>query len=48
MRDALEDVERQAIVAALAAENGNRTRAAMRLGISRRALIYKMIKYSLR
>ncbi len=48
MRDAVEDVERQAIVGALAAENGNRTRAAARLSISRRALIYKMIKYQLR
>jgi len=48
MRDALEDAERSAIAAALAAENDNRTRAARRLGISRRALIYKMIKYGLR
>jgi DNA-binding NtrC family response regulator len=48
MRDALDDVERQAIIAALAAEADNRTRAAKRLGMSRRALIYKMIKYALR
>jgi transcriptional regulator with PAS, ATPase and Fis domain len=48
MRDTIEDVERQAIVAALAAEGNNRTRAAKRLGISRRALIYKIIKHGLR
>ncbi len=48
MRDALEEAERQTIAAALAAENDNRTRAAKRLGISRRALIYKMIKHGLR
>ena len=48
MRDTLEETERQAIVAALATEKENRTRAAKRLGISRRALIYKMIKYGLR
>ena len=48
MRDTLEEMERQAIAAALAAERDNRTRAAKRLGVSRRALIYKMIKYGLR
>ena len=36
------------IEAALAAENGNQTRAAKRLGISRRALLYKIAKYGLR
>ena len=46
--DELGDVERRTIRAALAAENGNQTRAAKRLGISRRALIYKMIKHGLR
>jgi DNA-binding NtrC family response regulator len=48
IRDRVQDVERAAIVAALAQENDNRTRAAKRLGMSRRALIYKMIKYGLR
>jgi two-component system response regulator AtoC len=48
MRDTIEEMERQAIAAALAAEGDNRTRAAKRLGVSRRALIYKMIKYGLR
>jgi DNA-binding NtrC family response regulator len=41
-------VERAAIVDALAAESGNQTRAARRLGMSRRALVYKLIKYKLR
>jgi two-component system, NtrC family, response regulator AtoC len=47
MRDQLADVELRAIEAALAAENGNQTHAAKRLGISRRMLIYKMAKYRL-
>jgi DNA-binding NtrC family response regulator len=47
MRDQLEDLEQRNIVAALAAEQGNQTRAAKRLGISRRALIYKMAKFNL-
>nr|MBA2539651.1 sigma-54-dependent Fis family transcriptional regulator [Deltaproteobacteria bacterium] len=44
----LADLERSAIVAALAAEGDNQTRAARSLGISRRALIYKMEKYGLK
>jgi transcriptional regulator with PAS, ATPase and Fis domain len=48
IRDKVSELERAAIREALAAESGNRTRAAKRLGISRRALIYKMIKYALR
>ena len=43
----LSAVERSNIVAALEAESGNRTRAAKRLGISRRALIYKLHKHGL-
>jgi len=43
----LAEVERRDIQAALEAENGNRTRAARRLGISRRALLYKLQKYGL-
>ncbi len=47
MRDQIADVELRAIEAALAAEHGNQTHAAKRLGISRRMLIYKMAKYRL-
>jgi two-component system, NtrC family, response regulator AtoC len=38
----LSAIERTAILEALLKENGNQTRAAKRLGITRRALIYKM------
>ncbi len=48
VRGQLAEVERAAIVAALDAEGGNQTRAARRLGLSRRALIYKMEKYGLK
>jgi DNA-binding NtrC family response regulator/pSer/pThr/pTyr-binding forkhead associated (FHA) protein len=48
MRGHLAEVERAAIVAALEAEDQNQTRAARRLGVSRRALIYKMEKYGLK
>ncbi len=48
IRGKVEDVERAELVAALAAEGGNRTRAAKRLGLSRRALLYKILKYGLR
>ena len=48
MREKLSEVERLSIEAALAAEGGNQTRAAKRLGISRRALIYKIDKHGLR
>ncbi|HEY4183291.1 MAG TPA: sigma 54-interacting transcriptional regulator [Kofleriaceae bacterium] len=48
VRGHLAEVERGAIVAALEAENSNQTRAAKRLGLSRRALIYKMEKYGLK
>jgi two-component system, NtrC family, response regulator AtoC len=48
VRDKLADLERRSIEEALAAENGNQTRAARRLGMSRRALIYKIEKYGLR
>ena len=47
VRDQLGEVERQAIVSAIAAEAGT-TRAAKRLGISRRALLHKLVKYNLR
>lgn len=48
MRDQVENVERNALVAALVATGHNQTKAAQRLGISRRALIYKMEKYGLK
>jgi two-component system, NtrC family, response regulator AtoC len=48
MRDQLGTVERAALVAALEASGQNQTKAAKRLGLSRRALIYKMEKYGLK
>jgi two-component system response regulator AtoC len=42
LRDAVEDAEREAIHAALAAASGNRRVAARRLGVSLRTLFYKM------
>ncbi len=42
------DAERQAIVDALEACDGNQTRAAQRLGISRRSIIYKMERHGLK
>jgi transcriptional regulator with PAS, ATPase and Fis domain len=47
IRSHLEQIERRAIEDALAAEEGNQTRAARRLGISRRTLIYRLEKYKL-
>jgi transcriptional regulator with PAS, ATPase and Fis domain len=48
MRDRLESTEQRAVEEALAAEGGNQTRAARRLGVSRRTLVYKLQKYQLR
>ncbi len=48
MKEQLASIEQQSIEAALEAEGGNQTRAAKRLGISRRALLYKIEKYGLR
>jgi DNA-binding NtrC family response regulator len=48
MRGQLAEVERTTIIAALEAEHDNQTRAARRLGLSRRTLIYKMEKYGLK
>jgi two-component system, NtrC family, response regulator AtoC len=48
VKDKLASLERRSLEEALAAENGNQTRAAKRLGLSRRALIYKMEKYGLK
>lgn len=48
LREQVDGVERDAIIRALADSNHNQTHAARRLGISRRALIYKMEKYGLK
>jgi DNA-binding NtrC family response regulator len=48
LRDRMDDLERQSIVAALAASDGNQSRTARLLGLSRRALIYKMERYGLK
>jgi len=48
LRARVAGTEAEAIRAALDATNGNRTHAAKRLGISRRALLYKMQKLGLR
>ena len=48
MRRQIADLEQKSIQDALDAENGNQTRAARRLGISRRALLYKLEKYGIR
>lgn len=48
LREHVDSIERDAIVKALAEHNYNQTHAAKRLGISRRALIYKMEKYGLK
>lgn len=47
MQQRLDEVERRNIQRALAETGGNRTHAAKQLGISRRALIYKVKKYGL-
>jgi transcriptional regulator with PAS, ATPase and Fis domain len=48
VRDRMAEVERAAIVAALDESSWNQTHAARRLGLSRRALIYKMEKHGLK
>jgi two-component system response regulator AtoC len=48
MREQLAELERRNIQEALDAEGGNQTRAAKRLGISRRALQYKLEKYDIK
>jgi DNA-binding NtrC family response regulator len=47
MQAQLDDVERRALAEALVETRGNRTAAAKKLGISRRALIYKIKKFGL-
>lgn len=48
LRGQIDFVERDAIMKSLTEHNFNQTHAAKRLGISRRALIYKMEKYGLK
>jgi transcriptional regulator with GAF, ATPase, and Fis domain len=48
VRQHIADVERASILAVLEACGGNQTRAARRLGLSRRALIYRMEKHGLK
>jgi DNA-binding NtrC family response regulator len=47
MRDQMDELERRNLREALQEAGGNRTHAARRLGISRRALLYKLKKYGL-
>jgi two-component system, NtrC family, response regulator AtoC len=48
MRDHVENVERQMIIKCLEESGGNVTNAAKQLGLSRKGLQLKMIKYNLR
>jgi DNA-binding NtrC family response regulator len=48
LKDRLDEIERNAIEAALAMHGGNQTRAAEQLGVARRTLVYKITKYGLR
>jgi DNA-binding NtrC family response regulator len=48
VREHIADLEREAIVAALDATGGNQKLAAQKLGVSRRALIYRMEKHGLK
>ena len=47
LRDATERAEREAIVDALKATDGNRRAAAQRLGVSLRTLFYKIDRYGI-
>jgi len=47
LKPAVESLERRYMAAALKACQGNRSAAARRLGISRRALLYKIDRYNL-
>jgi DNA-binding NtrC family response regulator len=48
MRDHVENVEKQMIIKCLEESGGNVTNAAKQLGLSRKGLQLKMIKYNLR
>jgi two-component system response regulator AtoC len=47
LKGELDEIERRRVEEALRAEGGNQTRAAVRLGISRRGLIRKLAKYGI-
>jgi DNA-binding NtrC family response regulator len=47
LREAVEDAERDAIIAALKATDGNRRAAAQRLGVSLRTLFYKIERFGI-
>ena len=47
LAEQIERLERRAIQAGLAAEGGNRSRTAERLGLSRQGLLNKMARYGL-
>jgi transcriptional regulator with AAA-type ATPase domain len=47
MREQVDELERRSLVEALRETGGNRTHAARRLGLSRRALLYKLKKHGL-
>jgi two-component system response regulator AtoC len=46
LRDAMQDLERERILRALNDCGGNQTRAAQKLGISRRALLHRLDAYA--
>jgi transcriptional regulator with GAF, ATPase, and Fis domain len=48
VKQRIADIERQSILAVLEGCGGNQTRAARKLGLSRRALIYRMEKHGLK
>jgi DNA-binding NtrC family response regulator len=48
MPEQLAEMEKRSIEDALDAEKGNQTRAARRLGITRRALLYKLEKFGMK
>jgi DNA-binding NtrC family response regulator len=48
MRDHVENVERQVIIKCLEESGGNVTKAAKQMGLSRKGLQLKMIRYNLR
>jgi DNA-binding NtrC family response regulator len=48
LRTYVDEVERRSIEDALDATRGNQTKAAVRLGISRRTLLNKMAKYAIK
>ncbi len=47
LKEVMSDIEKQIIIKILAETGGNRSKAAQRLGISRRSLHYKLVEYKL-